>query len=135
MILQRYAALGGYHFNLDVIDTEFVVVDDGQPENGLAKVDTNSFKKFFIATKNWDGNINPYDELGEPTEFGKQLFGVECLADCLRPGDFEPNEEVWLYAFDCEEGLWDLYTWIMKTSESPSPWTVRGQNKEKRNQQ
>ncbi len=104
----KFAALDGAMFDLDSIDTEFVMIDDGWLQEGFWCVDAEDFKRFMLDTRDWNGDINPYESTGETTKFGDKLFRIEGVADAAEGEELPAVIEAWTFWFDEDEGYWQL---------------------------
>ncbi len=109
--MPRYAAMDGMKFNLTHIQSEFVVVQASVYAPDLFAVGAGEFKQFMRETASWDGNINPYDNYGEPTKFGTELFNLDINGDW--EFSFDLRFPVWLFQFDEESECWSLeFTYV-----------------------
>ena len=112
MTMERYAAFDGAQHDLDKIDSDYVLVDEGV-HGGWWYVTAKSFKTFMRATRAWDGCIAPYTPDGEETEFGKLVDCIELLTEgsAMRLGildSFDPHADAWTFWYNDSIGEWQI---------------------------
>ena len=112
MTKETFAVLNNETFDLADIESDIVLIDDGDFDSGFFPIAAQSFKDFMAENNDWIGTVEPYDADGETTAFGEALFhldaGTRLHGEEWYPHDLAEDTETWVFRFDCDDGHWNL---------------------------